>query len=131
MRHSRGIYIMDKKTTLTTGGILIAILVVIVIVSSRQLSVLMKTNNALNKVNTIEAKEVKANNDVVKEDTTEYNITDNYTVTNRYYEKQYLNVMNNHIKNGKGYVSLNRVLYFYNYTIVFGWRDSIVIYKQV
>ena len=105
---------MDKKTTLTTGGILIAILVVIVIVSSRQLSVLMKTNNALNKVNTIEAKKVKANNEVVKEDTTEYNITDNYTVTNRYYEKQYLNVMNNHIKNGKGYVSLNRVLYFYN-----------------
>ena len=77
---------MDKKTTLTTGGILIAILVVIVVVSSRQLSVLMQTNKALNKVNTIKAKEVKANNEVVKKDTTEYNITDNYTVTNRYYE---------------------------------------------
>ena len=41
-------------------------------------------------------------------------ITDDYVENNGKYATRYLQVVNKHIKKGDGYVSLSRIIYFYN-----------------
>lgn len=41
------------------------------------------------------------------------NITDDYVEDNMKYAEKYTKVLNKHIKTGKGYVSLSRIIYFY------------------
>lgn len=41
------------------------------------------------------------------------NITDGYVENNEQYSDMYISVLNNNILNGNGYVSLDRILYFY------------------
>ena len=41
------------------------------------------------------------------------NITDDYVENNAEYADEYKRVLNSNIKNGNGYVPLNRILYFY------------------
>lgn len=41
------------------------------------------------------------------------NITDNYVEYNSEYADMYIEVLNKNVKNGNGYVSLSRILYFY------------------
>lgn len=42
------------------------------------------------------------------------NSTDAYVNNNYNYKNRYINTVNKQVKSGKGYVSLNRILYFYN-----------------
>lgn len=42
------------------------------------------------------------------------NTTDPYVSNNYNYKSSYINTVNRQIKSGRGYVSLNRILYFYN-----------------
>lgn len=42
------------------------------------------------------------------------NVVDDYVENNSEYADRYLKTINNHIKKGDGYVSLSRIIYFYN-----------------
>ena len=117
---------MEKERYVLSAGVLIILLILVVCVQTSRLKSLVGQSSEayLTSVKTVNNAKKNANNEQkieesiveesIKQDSTEYNVVDNYVLTSRYYAKTYLGVLNNKLKSGKGYVSLSRIMYFFN-----------------
>jgi len=90
----------------------IILIIVMTIASSHEYQNLMGALELNNK--DIAAALARSENSDSFNETDGVNATDAYVYNNYNYKSTYLNTLNRFIKNGKGYVSLNRILYFYN-----------------
>lgn len=117
---------MEKERYVLSAGVLIVLLILVVCVQTSRLKSLVGQSSEayLTSVKTVNNAKKNANNEQkieesivdesIEQDKTEYNVIDNYVLTSRYISKTYLSVLNNKLKNGQGYVSLSRIMYFYN-----------------
>ena len=133
---------MDKGKYFLIYGIVVIILLLIAGFQMNNLNKMLSNSDYINNVKTVDNEtsnknaenheDTSANIDTSligavdntnSEDNTEYNVIDNYVDNSGYYKSTYLKLLTSNLKAGKGYVSLSRILYFYNSNSAFTFAE--------
>ncbi len=130
---------MGKGKYFLVYGLVVIVLLLIAGFQMNNLNKMLSSSDYINNVKTVDNEtssknaenheEIALNTSLVDatsnsdEDNTEYNVIDNYVDTNSYYKSTYLKLLTSNLKAGKGYVSLSRILYFYNSNSAFTFAE--------
>lgn len=132
---------MEKGKYFLIYGVIVIVLLLIAGVQMNSLNRMLSSSDYINNVKTVDNEtqnknaenhdDTSANIDTSligaaqdeSEDNTEYNVIDNYVDNNGYYKSTYLKLLTSNLKAGKGYVSLSRILYFYNANSAFTFAE--------
>ena len=131
---------MEKGKVFIIYGAVVIILLAMVGFQMNNLNNLLSSSDYINNIKTVENdtpskasenhEEIAVNTSLVdstpvqnEQEDTEYNVIDNYVSNSGYYKSTYLKLLTNNLRNGKGYVSLSRILYFYNANSAFTFAE--------
>ena len=130
---------MEKGKYFLIYGLVVIVLLLIAGFQMNNLNKMLSNSDYINNVKTVDNEtsnknaenheEIAINTSLVdatsneSEDNTQYNVIDNYVNTSGYYKSTYLKLLTSNLKAGKGYVSLSRILYFYNSNSAFTFAE--------
>lgn len=131
---------MDKGKVFIIYGAVVIILLMMVGFQMNNLNKMLSNSDYINNIKTVEndtQSKAAENHEEIAIDTSlvdsvptesedtqdEYNVIDNYVSNSGYYKSTYLKLLTSNLKSGKGYVSLSRILYFYNANSAFTFAE--------